>query len=328
MFFLKIQAVCTRCAILLLLWNLLPGCSFLASKQTSGASSTKQIQPQGSEGQSSGTTIATVVKVRDGDTLEAKTATGAIVVRMACIDAPELEQKPYGVNAKKRLQELLPIGDSIELSIVDVDKYKRQVAEVFWHDNNANLQMVKEGQAAVYPDFLANCSENRAKYLEAEKLAKRQRVAFWEKEVQTSPWDYRNGIRPMKLKPEEDTKINSLAKIEAPQTEAPVSALDFLEDYLNYITTKGGTGSGTGYFCQEAEELASSLFAPTAADILDINEYPDNEGVESANAVVRIDSSNKGGTPIRTDWRFYMKKGPGLIEGLPGGWCLVLIDEK
>lgn len=111
--------------------------------------------------------------------------------------------------------------------------------------------------------------------------------------------------------------------------EAPApSARDFLEDYLNYITTKGGTGSGTAYFCKETEELASSLFSPRSYQILDISEFPGEGGVSHASATVRIDSSNKGGSQITADWSFYMKKGPGIIQGLPGGWCMKLINDK
>lgn len=110
---------------------------------------------------------------------------------------------------------------------------------------------------------------------------------------------------------------------EAAQSEAPVSAEAFLTDYLNYITTKGGSGSGTGYFCKETENLASSLFSPREYKILDVSDFG-----ESASASVRINSSNRGGSPIVADWSFYMKKGESVIGYIKGGWCLSLISEK
>jgi hypothetical protein len=107
------------------------------------------------------------------------------------------------------------------------------------------------------------------------------------------------------------------------QQENLIGADIFLTDYLNYITTKGGTGSGTGYFCKETENLASSLFSPTDYKILDVSEHGEN-----ASASVRISSSNKGGSPIVADWNFYIKKGEAIIDHQKGGWCIALLDNK
>jgi endonuclease YncB( thermonuclease family) len=53
---------------------------------------------------------ARVVSVGDGDTLRVEDGGKKITIRVACIDAPEMAQAPYGQKAREALQALLPIG--------------------------------------------------------------------------------------------------------------------------------------------------------------------------------------------------------------------------
>ena len=43
---------------------------------------------------------ATVISIGDGDTIRVRQAGRAITVRLACIDAPETAQSPYGQQAR------------------------------------------------------------------------------------------------------------------------------------------------------------------------------------------------------------------------------------
>lgn len=138
-------------------------------------------------------TSGTVTSVSDGDTIKVQTDTNVITVRLACIDAPETAQKPWGKLASDRLKELLPIGDPVELRVVKTDQDGRTVAEVFWHNNNANLQMVKEGQAVVYQQYLEGCFQNKNQYLQAELDIQQQRLNFWSQDNPVMPWDFRQG---------------------------------------------------------------------------------------------------------------------------------------
>ena len=60
-------------------------------------------------------TTATVVSIGDGDTLRLRQAGRLITVRLACIDAPELTQRPWGPLARQYLQDRLPLGSVVTL---------------------------------------------------------------------------------------------------------------------------------------------------------------------------------------------------------------------
>jgi len=58
---------------------------------------------------------ATVVSVGDGDTLRVSTGSKPITIRLACIDAPETAQSPYGQQSRAYLQQRLPRGRQVSI---------------------------------------------------------------------------------------------------------------------------------------------------------------------------------------------------------------------
>ena len=130
-----------------------------------------------------------VVSIGDGDTIRVSQGSHRLTVRLACIDAPERSQAPYGEESREHLKALLSVGDSASLRIVARDRYKRAVAEVFKGDSNINLQMVTAGQAVVYRQYLRNC--DRDSYLSAEETASTQRLGYWQQDDPVMPWDWR-----------------------------------------------------------------------------------------------------------------------------------------
>ena len=138
---------------------------------------------------------AAVISVGDGDTLRVQSQGKTMTVRLACVDAAEMKQAPYGQAASQRLKQLLPKGQRVSLRVVDVDRYQRTVAEVYVGSTPVNLQMVQEGQAVVYRQYLSGCSGLRNQLLQAEQQAKRQRLNFWSQSKPVMPWDYRQGKR-------------------------------------------------------------------------------------------------------------------------------------
>ena len=56
---------------------------------------------------------ATILSIGDGDTIRVRQAGKALTVRLACIDAPETAQSPYGQQARAYLQQRLPIGREV-----------------------------------------------------------------------------------------------------------------------------------------------------------------------------------------------------------------------
>ncbi|MCT0216426.1 thermonuclease family protein [Synechococcus sp. CS-1330] len=136
---------------------------------------------------------ATVLSIGDADTIRVRQAGKALTVRLACIDAPETAQSPYGQQARTYLQQRLSIGREVSLDIKATDRYGRSVAEVF-SGVNINLALVEDGQAFAYRQYLSGCDAKA--YLEAEDRASRARLGVWQvKGGITRPWDFRRGRR-------------------------------------------------------------------------------------------------------------------------------------
>jgi len=134
---------------------------------------------------------ATVLSVGDGDTLRVQAGNRAITIRLACIDAPETAQSPYGQQSRAYLQQRLPRGRQVSIQPHTTDRYGRTVAEVI-ADININLVMVEDGQAFAYRRYLSGCDAKE--YLAAEFRASRHRSGVWQVEGGiTRPWDFRRG---------------------------------------------------------------------------------------------------------------------------------------
>ena len=132
-----------------------------------------------------------VLSIGDGDTIRVRQGGRAITVRLACIDAPETAQRPYGQQARSYLQQRLPVGREVSLDVKTTDRYDRSVAEVI-SDTNINLAMVEDGQAFAYRQYLGGCDAKE--YLDAEYRASRRRYGVWQVPGGiTRPWDFRRG---------------------------------------------------------------------------------------------------------------------------------------
>ena len=101
---------------------------------------------------------ATVLSVGDGDTLRVADGPQRLTIRLACIDAPEMAQAPYGAASREYLQELAPVGSVVTIRPQTKDRYGRTVAEVFRNGRAVNLAMVQSGQAFAYRKYLAACN--------------------------------------------------------------------------------------------------------------------------------------------------------------------------
>jgi len=134
-----------------------------------------------------------VLSIGDADTIRVRQGGRAITVRLACIDAPETAQSPYGQQARNDLQQRLPISREVSLDVKTTDRYGRTVAEVI-SDININLALVEDGQAFVYRQYLSGCDARE--YLDAEHRASRRRYGVWQVEGGiTRPWDFRRQRR-------------------------------------------------------------------------------------------------------------------------------------
>jgi len=137
---------------------------------------------------------ATVVSIGDGDTLRVVDSGRPVTIRLACIDAAEMAQSPYGEQSRALLTSLAPVGSEISLKVVATDRYGRTVAEIIRGGQNVNLRMVRRGQAFAYRQYLSNCDTTA--YLGAERGAEVDRYGVWgiPGGIQR-PWDFRHGRR-------------------------------------------------------------------------------------------------------------------------------------
>jgi endonuclease YncB( thermonuclease family) len=132
-----------------------------------------------------------VLSIGDGDTIRVRQGGRAITVRLACIDAPETAQSPWGQYARRYLQQRLPIGWELTIEVKTTDRYGRTVAEVI-SDININLVLVEDGQAFAYPLYLGGCDAKE--YQDAELRASRHRYGVWPVVGGiTRPWVFRKG---------------------------------------------------------------------------------------------------------------------------------------
>lgn len=149
-------------------------------------------------------TLSTVVSVGDGDTLRLDDQGKVITVRLGCIDAPEIAQKPWGQQSATRLKQLLPPGTAVRVREIERDRYGRTVAEIYLGSQSINLQLITEGQAVVYRQYLSGCTANQ--FLQAEAQAKQKRLGFWNQPSPVMPWDFRRTGSP----PQETPRTNQL----------------------------------------------------------------------------------------------------------------------
>ena len=121
---------------------------------------------------------AKITSITDGDTFKVQIKGEETIVRIACIDAPEMSDDPWGQKSKDALTGMLRIGSNINLVEHDVDRYGRTVAEVYkGRGRNIGLSLVKKGYAEVYEEYSYQCDED--KLIKFEKKAKRQGKGIW-----------------------------------------------------------------------------------------------------------------------------------------------------
>jgi micrococcal nuclease len=152
---------------------------------TASASATPNVTPTATT--SSTTTLYSVTKVVDGDTLKVKIEGVEQTVRVVGINTPEVvdPRRPvqcFGEQASARAKQILT-GQSVSLepdaTQQDRDKYGRLLRFVFLPDGtDFGMQMIREGyaQETLYSDVP---HKYRQLYLDAEAKAKAEKLGLW-----------------------------------------------------------------------------------------------------------------------------------------------------
>ena len=169
-----------------------------------------------------GAPAATVLSIGDGDTISVLEQGRKLKVRLACIDAPETAQTPFGVASRNQLKALLPLGSPVSLRVEAVDRYGRTVAELVGK-GPINLAMVQAGQAFVYRQYLGRC--DRETYMAAERQAQAQRLGVWAVPGGIlRPWDFRHGAGGQRSSRAAPAAATSSAPASSPQASQPGGA--------------------------------------------------------------------------------------------------------
>lgn len=134
---------------------------------------------------------ARVTEIVDGDTLKVTMKGSGQTIRIACIDAPEMEQAPFGQQAKDVLTGLMKVGVKVYLDIKDTDRYGRLVSEVKSKKGfNYGLAMVRSGYSFVYEEYASQCDDKLL--MKAEVASQADSAGLWSIPDLIKPWDYRN----------------------------------------------------------------------------------------------------------------------------------------
>lgn len=100
-----------------------------------------------------------VDRIIDGDTIKVSSAGRSLTVRIACIDAPEMSERPFGQLSQDVLTGLIGGRTRVSLDIKNNDRYGRTVAEVMRGDGlNVGFEMVKRGYATVFEKYANLCN--------------------------------------------------------------------------------------------------------------------------------------------------------------------------
>lgn len=136
-----------------------------------------------------------VVGVSDGDTITildtVKKSTTRI--RLYGIDCPEKKQA-FGMKAKKYATDIAS-GKTVEVTILDTDRYGRSVGIVQVKGNVAPLNelLIRNGYAWLYTRY---CKDKVCeKWRDLEAAARRGKVGLWSDANPTPPWEFRRSAR-------------------------------------------------------------------------------------------------------------------------------------
>jgi micrococcal nuclease len=143
--------------------------------------------------------------VADGDTVTLITGTGAkLRIRLYGIDAPETEKinrrtgmvtkpgQPYGEEAHRVLEGKV-LHKRITVQILDIDRYHRIVAVLYLGDRDVNREMVRQGFAWAYREYLH--APYASEYIEAESEARKDHIGLWQQMNPQPPWEFRRALR-------------------------------------------------------------------------------------------------------------------------------------
>ncbi|HEX9020700.1 MAG TPA: thermonuclease family protein [Nitrospirota bacterium] len=137
---------------------------------------------------------ARVLEVNDGDTVTLRFNWRNYRTRLIGIDAPELDQAPWGRKAKDRLIELMNQTEwyvIVETDVEKRDKYGRLLAYLWTKRRELiNERMILDGQAVLFT--IPPNIKYVEKFTRAERRARQEKKGIWGPDgLKERPEDYR-----------------------------------------------------------------------------------------------------------------------------------------
>ena len=129
-----------------------------------------------------------VVGIADGDTITVlRYGHDQVKIRLYGIDVPESGQ-PFGKASKQNLSSMVH-GQSVEVEVMDTDRYGRTVARIFVEGEDVNAEQLRSGHAWLYRQYCNDWVCGEWVGLEAE--AKSNGAGLWADKDPTPPWQWR-----------------------------------------------------------------------------------------------------------------------------------------
>jgi endonuclease YncB( thermonuclease family) len=145
----------------------------------------------GARAQESGATYqARSLHVRDGDGLIVSDGERQRDLRVAEIDAPERGQA-WSKRAAQALARLVE-GQPLRVELIEIDRYGREVSNVWAGETCVACELVRGGHAWAYRKYLRSPA-----LVDLERSARAGRRGLWSQPAHTfiPPWEWRRGVR-------------------------------------------------------------------------------------------------------------------------------------
>ena len=136
--------------------------------------------------------------VYDGDTLLLATRQQShLKVRLYGIDAPETAKpdapgQPFGAVARRTLMFKI-MGRQVAAEVVEIDQYQRAVAVIRYAGRDINREMVSDGLAWAYRQYLTG--PYTSEYIGAEQASRARHKGLWRDANPLPPWEFRQTLK-------------------------------------------------------------------------------------------------------------------------------------
>ncbi len=125
--------------------------------------------------------------VIDGDTIKVEHNGKIEKIRLYGVDCPESGQL-FGTPAKRKTEQLV-YHKTVTIELMDIDRYKRQVAIITVGNKILQEELLKEGLTWLYPRYCKAAVCNKWKQLEQE--ARQNKIGLWKQKNAIPPWEWR-----------------------------------------------------------------------------------------------------------------------------------------